>query len=240
MGFRPAELSSTTIINKMKTLQITGTLRKELGKKDAVRLRKSNNVPCVLYGGKENIHFYTHENSFLKLIYTEDVHLVNINLNGKQYSTLLKDIQFHPVTDRVIHADFIEVSEDKPVTVSLPVRVTGDSVGVKAGGKLRINKRYLTVKSLIKNIPDHITVDITDLKIHDSIKVGDISIPDVEILEPKNVSVVNIVTSRVAQKAEEAETAEAAAAAGTAEKAGEKPAEKGGEKAAEKTAEEKK
>jgi len=239
MGFRPAELSSTSIITKMKTLQITGTPRKELGKKDAVKLRKSNNVPCVLYGGKENIHFYTHENSFLKLIYTEDVHLVNLNINGKQYNTLLKDIQFHPVTDRVIHADFIEVSEDKPVTVALPVKVTGDSVGVKAGGKLRINKRYLTVKSLVNNIPDHITVDITNLKIHDSIKVGDISIPGVEILEPKNVAVVNVTTSRVAQKAEEAEAGEAAAA-GAAEKAGDKAGEKGGEKATEKTAEEKK
>ncbi len=207
----------------MKTLQINGSLRNELGKKSAGKLRKSNNVPCVLYGGKENIHFYTHENSFLKLIFTSDAHLVNLNLNGQEYKTILKDIQFHPVTDRVIHADFIEVSDDKPIVISLPVRVTGDSVGVKAGGKLRIGKKYLKVKGFIKDIPEQITIDITNLKIHDSIKAGDLSLEKVEIMEPKSAMVVNIITSRVAQKGEE--EAEAAAAPATGEQPSEKKAE---------------
>ncbi|MGQ9620464.1 MAG: 50S ribosomal protein L25/general stress protein Ctc [Bacteroidales bacterium] len=218
----------------MKTLQINGTLRKELGKKSALKLRKSNNIPCILYGGKENVHFYTPESSFLKLIYTSDVHLVNIKLDSSEYSTILKEVQFHPVTDRIIHADFIKVTEDKPVTISLPVYVTGDSAGVKAGGKLKINKLYLTVKGLIKDFPDHITIDITELNIHDSVKVGDISLENVEILEPKNVMVLNIATSRVAQKTEEAE-AEVVAEAGAAATA-----EQTAEKGAEKTAEEKK
>jgi len=211
----------------MKTLQINGSLRKELGKKSAEKLRKSNNVPCVLYGVKKNIHFYTHENSFNKLIFTSDVHLVNLNIDSRDYKTLLKEIQFHPVTDRVIHADFVMVSDDKPVTVSLPVKTTGDSAGIKAGGRLKVNKRYLTVKGLIKDIPDHITIDITDLNIHDSVKVGDLSLENLEILEPKNVMVVNIATSRVAQKVEEGE---AEAIAGAEASPGEKAPEKGTEK----------
>jgi large subunit ribosomal protein L25 len=221
----------------MKALQINGSPRKELGKKSAKKLRKLNNVPCVLYGGKENIHFYTHENTFNKLIFTSDIHLVNLNIDSRDYRTLLKDIQFHPVTDRVIHADFVMVSDDKPVKVSLPVKTTGDSAGIKAGGRLKVNKRYLTVKGLIKDIPDHITIDITDLNIHDSVKVGDLSLENLEILEPKNVMVVNIAISRVAQKAEEGEGEGEAEAVAGAEAA---PAEKAPEKGTEKPQEEKK
>ncbi len=188
----------------MKTLEINGSLRKSSGKKDTAILRKSNMVPCVLYGGKENIHFTTHENSFLKLVYTSDVHLVKLHIDGKEFNTILKDIQFHPVSDRIIHADFIEVFDNKPIVVSLPVKITGDSPGVKAGGKLKLNKRYLRIKGLPKDIPDHITIDITDLKIHDSVKAGDISIENIELLEPENLMILNVATSRVVQKTEEA------------------------------------
>ncbi len=188
----------------MKTLEINGSLRKSSGKKDTAILRKSNMVPCVLYGGKENIHFTTHENSFLKLVYTSDVHIVKLHIDGKEFNTILKDIQFHPVSDRIIHADFIEVFDNKPIVVSLPVKITGDSPGVKAGGKLKLNKRYLRIKGLPKDIPDHITIDITDLKIHDSVKAGDISIENIELLEPENLMILNVATSRVVQKTEEA------------------------------------
>jgi len=187
----------------MKTLEITGSQRKEVGKKDAVKIRKAKMVPCVLYGGSRNIHFSTHENSFLKLVYTDDVHLVNLNIDGKSFKSILKDIQFHPVNDKIIHADFIELHEDKPVTISLPVKVTGDSEGVKAGGKLKIGKRYLKVKGLIKDLPEHITIDITNLNIHDSVKAGDIKLDNVTIVEPEKLMVLNIATSRVAQKTEE-------------------------------------
>ncbi|NMC39629.1 MAG: 50S ribosomal protein L25/general stress protein Ctc [Bacteroidales bacterium] len=187
----------------MKTLEIIGSQRKELGKKDAAKIRKANNVPCVLYGGSGNIHFSTHENSFLKLVYTDDVHLVNLNIDGKTFKSILKDIQFHPVNDKIIHADFIELHEERPVTIALPVKVTGDSEGVKAGGKLKIGKRYLRVKGLIKDLPEHITIDITNLNIHDSVKAGEIKLDNVTIMEPERLMVVNIATSRVAQKAEE-------------------------------------
>lgn len=211
----------------MKTLEINGSLRKELGKKSANKLRKSNNVPCVIYGGKENVHFHTHENSFLHLIYTSDVHLAYLNLDNRKYKTILKDIQYHPVTERILHADFIEVSEDKPIVVSLPVKITGDSIGVKAGGKLNIKKRYLKIRGLIKDIPEQITIDISNLKIHDSVKAGEIMLDNIEILEQRNAMVVNIATSRVAQKTEEA--AETAAATGAEKKIAEKASEKSSE-----------
>lgn len=207
----------------MKTLQINGSLRTDLGKKSAIKLRKSNNVPCVLYGGEKNLHFHTHENSFLKLIYTPDAHLVELNIENRQYKSILKDIQFHPVSDRVIHADFMEVYEDKPVVVALPVKITGDSVGVIAGGKLRIRKRTLKVKGLLKDIPEFLPIDITNLNIHDSVKAGDLSFENIEIMEPKKMMVLNIATSRVAQKTEEEIAAEEAAAAASEEKAAEAP-----------------
>jgi len=205
----------------MKTLEIIGSQRKELGKKDAVKIRKANHVPCVLYGGSGNIHFSTHENSFLKLVYTDDVHLVNLNIDGKTFKSILKEIQFHPVNDKIIHADFVELHEEKPVTIALPVKVTGDSEGIKAGGKLKIGKRYLKVKGLIKDLPEHITIDITNLNIHDSVKAGEIKLDNVTIMEPERLMVVNIATSRVAQKAEETgaegeAAAEEGAAAGEA------------------------
>ncbi|MBP8959537.1 MAG: 50S ribosomal protein L25/general stress protein Ctc [Bacteroidales bacterium] len=203
----------------MKTLEINGSLRKSTGKKDAAILRKSNMVPCILYGGKENIHFSTHENNFLKLVYTSEVHFVKLHIDGMEFNAILKDIQFHPVSDKIIHADFTEIFDDKSIVVSIPVKVTGDAPGVKAGGKLKLNKRYLRIKGLPKDIPDHITIDITNLKIHDSIKTGDIAIENIELLEPDSLMILNIATSRVAQKAEEtAPEAEKVPSEQTAEK----------------------
>jgi large subunit ribosomal protein L25 len=204
----------------MKTLEISGFIRNELGKKSSKELRKSLNVPCVIYGGKENIHFYTHENNFKNLIYTPDAHLVILKIEGKEYNVVLKDIQFHPVSDKILHIDFTEVAADKPVTIGIPIKVSGDSAGVKAGGKLRIRRRSLLVKGLSKDIPEYLPIDITELKIHESIKVGDLSYNNVELLDPKKSMVLAIATSRVAQKTPEeleAETAAAAAAAAPAE-----------------------
>jgi large subunit ribosomal protein L25 len=197
----------------MKTIEISGTFRKELGKKSSKELRKALNVPCVIYGGKENIHFYTHENNFKNLVYTAEAHLVNLKIEGKEYDAVLKDMQFHPVSDRIMHADFTEVTLDKPVIIGIPIKVSGDSVGIKAGGKLRIRRRTLLVKGFDNDIPEFLPIDITEIKIHQSIKVGDLSFDKIELLDPKKSMVLAVATSRVAQKTPEELEAETAAAA---------------------------
>lgn len=201
----------------MKTIEIKGSYRKELGRKSSKELRKSNNVPCVIYGGKENIHFYTHENNFKNLVYTPDAHLVNLNIEGTEYKAVLKEIQFHPVSDRISHADFTEVTDGKPVSIAIPIKVFGDSVGIIAGGKLRIRKRSLLVKGMAEDLPESLPVDITEVKIHQSIKVGDLSYDKIELLDPRRSMVLAVATSRVAQKTEEVEVegGEAAEAATT-------------------------
>lgn len=200
----------------MKTIEINGSFRKELGKKSSKELRKALNVPCVIYGGKENIHFYTHENNFTNLVYTPEAHLVNLKIEGKEYNLVLKEIQFHPVTDKIIHVDFTEVAENKPVIIGIPIRVVGDSVGIKAGGKLRIRRRRLLVKGFANDIPEFLPIDITEVKIHQSIKVGDLSFDKIELLDPKRSMVLAVATSRVAQKTPEEIEAEAAVAAAAA------------------------
>jgi large subunit ribosomal protein L25 len=201
----------------MKTIEIKGSLRKELGKKNSKQLRKAGNVPCVIYGNENNIHFYTNENSFKKLIYTHEAHLVKLILDDKEYKAVFHDKQFHPVTDRLLHADFVQISENKPVIIDIPVTVTGESVGVKAGGKLTIKRRHLKVKGMATDLPEELLVDVTDLKIHNSLKVGDLSFDNIELLDPKIVTVITVGTARVALKTEEEEAAEAAAAAEAAE-----------------------
>lgn len=198
----------------MKTIEINGSPRTELGKKNSKKLRMAGNVPCVIYGKNDNVHFYTHENSFLGLVYSPDSHLVNLNLEDKKYNLVVKDVQFHPVTDKIIHADFLEISDDKKIKISLPVKVSGDSVGVKAGGKLRIKRRQLNVKGFVNDIPEYIPIDITNVKINHSVKVSDISMPNIEITDPKITTIVTVASSRVVLKEEgeaAAETPEAEA-----------------------------
>ena len=199
----------------MKTIEIKGTVRTELGKKNSKQIRKEGNVPCVIYGKEQNVHFYAHENSFKNLVYTPDAHIVRLDLDGNEHELVMQDIQFHPVTDRISHIDFIEIDEKKPIIISLPIKVVGDSIGVKAGGKLRIKKRSLKVRGLANNIPEFLTIDVTDLKIHHSIKVGDLSNDKVELIDPKITTILSVATSRVVQKAE-GETAPAGTEAGEA------------------------
>jgi len=196
----------------MNTIEIKGFLRTDLGKKSSRRLRKEGNVPCVIYGREQNVHFHAHENSFIKLVFTPDAHLVKLDIEGKEYHVVLKDLQFHPVSDKIAHADFIQVLDNKPIVINLPIRVTGESVGVKAGGKLRIKRRHLRIKGFVNDIPEFLPVDITDVKIHHSIKVGDLAFEKLELLDPKITTVLSIATSRVVQKTEEEEAAEKAAA----------------------------
>jgi large subunit ribosomal protein L25 len=204
----------------MKTIEIKGTLRTETGKKSSKKIRSMGNVPCVIYGKDKNIHFHTHENNFKNLIYTPDAHLVSLDIDGTNHRAILQDVQFHPVTDRILHVDFMEVVENKPVIIHLPIMVTGDSAGVKAGGKLRIKKRTLKVKGFAKDIPEHLPIDITNVKIHQSVKVGDLSYDKIELLDSKITTILSVATSRVVQKGEGEEgieqiTEEETEAAGT-------------------------
>lgn len=196
----------------MKTIEIKGSFRKELGKKSSKELRKTGNVPCVIYGKEKNIHFYAHENTFKNLVYTHESHLVKLSIEDKEYNAVLKDMQFHPVKDNILHADFIEILENKPVVINIPIKVSGDSEGVLAGGKLSIKRRNLKVKGFAEDLPEVLPIDITNLKIHEGIKVGELSFDKIELLDPKKSMVLTIATSRVAQKTEEEILAETAAA----------------------------
>lgn len=218
----------------MKTIEIKGSFRTEVGKKSVREIRKTGNVPCIIYGKENNINFIIQESSFKNLVYTHEAHLVNLDIDGKIFKAVLHDMQFHPVTDKILHADFVQIFDNKPIVMNVPVLMTGDSVGVKAGGKLSVKKRTLKIKGLADNLPDHLEVDVTELKIHNSVKVGDLAFDKIELLDPKIATIVTVSTSRVAVKTDEELAAEAAAAAGVvegAEAAAETPAdEKGKEK----------
>lgn len=184
----------------MRTIEINAQPRKKTGKSETKKLRNEGNVPCVMYGGEETLHFYSQENDFNELVYTPNVYIITVNINGEKHKAVLKDIQFHPVTDKISHIDFIEVFEDKPVTVIVPVSLTGDSVGLKAGGKLRLKRRRLTIKGKIDALPDKLDIDITDLDVGQTIKVSELSYDGIEILDPPRAMVVAVISSRLAMK----------------------------------------
>lgn len=207
----------------MKTFTLKAEKRESLGKKSTQALRKQNHVPCVMYGGEEIIHFHAHDNALKKLIYTDQVYVVEVELDGKTYKAVMQELQFHPVTDKALHIDFVQVFEDKPAIVSLPISLVGTSVGIMAGGKLRLKKRYLKVKGLVKDMPETLEIDITKLKIGDSYKVGELKYDNLELLEPAQAMVVGVATSRLAAKSDEEiaaeEEAEAEAEAAASEEA---------------------
>ncbi len=184
----------------METVELIGVLRNEVGKKFSGKLREEKKVPCVIYGGENVKHFSVLEKEVKSIIYTEKAYLLKINLDGGNYNAILQDIQFHPVTDRIIHMDFIEISEDKPVTITLPVKLTGDSSGIKEGGRLRLKRRGLRVKGYPKDLPDYLEIDITNLEIGQSMKIGELSFENLEILDPPRPMVVAIVSSRLIAK----------------------------------------
>jgi len=207
----------------MKSFDLVVSPRENLGKKDAKKLRKQEMIPCVLYGGNEIKHFYAHENALKNALYTPHVYLINLDINGEKKQAHIKEIQFHPVTDKAIHIDFQEVVPEKMSIISLPIFLTGNSAGVKAGGKLRQRKRYLKVKGLVKDMPDSLVIDITKLNIGQSILAGEIKYEGLEILDPRNSLVVGVVSSRVAAKSTDLEEEG-------------KPSEEGGEEAGEEKA----
>lgn len=193
----------------MKTLNLKGSLRKEIGKKAAKSIRTSDAVPCVIYGGAETIHFQINNSDIRKLIYTPEIFLVNLDIEGKKITAILKDTQFHPVKDELLHADFLEVSADKPIVIAVPVALNGLAEGVKAGGKLSLEKRKLKVKGLYKNVPEKLNVNIETLGLGKTIQVGQLSFDKLELLDAKNAVVCAVKLTRAARGA-----AAAAAAAG--------------------------
>ncbi len=194
----------------MKTITISAEKRTELGKKSTRDLRKADHVPCVIYGGAEVIHFHAHENDFRHIVYTATAFIVELKINGDVRKAVLQDLQFHPVTDKLNHIDFVEVFDDRPVTVELPINLTGIAIGLKDGGKTRQRRRVLKVRGLIKNLPDTLDIDITDVGIGDVIKIGDLSYDNLEILDPARSMIFAVVSSRISKgmELEEPETEE--------------------------------
>lgn len=183
----------------MKSITIDGSLRESVGKKATAALRNAGMVPCVVYGGDEPIHFQAPELAFNKLVYTPDVHTVVVSLeDGTKVKAILQDIQFHPVTDRILHADFYQIFDDKEVMMEIPVRVVGNSRGVKNGGVLRIVNRKLRVKAIPENLPDFIEIDITQMRIGDIKVVSDVKNDMYKILHEDSRTILQIRTSRTA------------------------------------------
>ncbi|TDM00095.1 MAG: 50S ribosomal protein L25 [Flavobacteriaceae bacterium] len=180
----------------MKSITIQGTKREIVGKKASKQLRNAEQVPCVVYGGEQPIHFAADEKSFKSLVYTPEAHTVVLDINGQNVNAILQDIQFHPITDRIIHADFAQLFDDKAVTIAVPVKLTGRSKGVANGGALRHNMRKVTVKALPGNLPDDITVDITPLKIGSKLYIKALRNDKFELLHPDNAVVVAVRASR--------------------------------------------
>lgn len=186
----------------MKSITINGSKRESVGKKSTKALRNAGEVPCVLYGGDQPVHFSAAELAFSKLVYTPNAHTVVIALeNGESYDAVLQDIQFHPVTDKILHIDFYQLFPDKEVTMEIPVHVIGNSKGVMAGGTLRKNQRKLKVKAIPANLPDFIEADITPLKIGGKLYITELFNEAYKFMHPDNTVVCQVRRSRASMSA---------------------------------------
>ena len=192
----------------MKTLAISVKQRENVGKTSTRALRNQGKVPCVLYGGEKQVTFYAHENDFRKLVYTPDVFIVELNVDGEVKKAIMKDIQFHPVTDKILHIDFLEVFDDKDVTVSVPVILNGLAIGVRNGGNLMFRRRKIITRGLATNLPDAIEIDIESLNIGQFVYIKDLNVDGCEFLAPDNSVVVGVKTARAAIEDELAEAEE--------------------------------
>jgi len=180
----------------MKTVSLSGSLRENVGKKDARKNRREFKVPCVMYGGKEQVHFTADEKTLMKIMHTPVAHIIELDVNGKVHPTIVQDVQYHPVTDRLLHVDFLQILPEKPVVISVPVKITGTAPGVLRGGKLIKKMRKLKIKALMPSLPDDITLSIDNLEIGDSIKVSDLKIDNVSFLDPATSVIVGVRTAR--------------------------------------------
>jgi len=197
----------------MKSVSISAAKRVDLGKKEAKLSRAAGNIPCVIYGGKTNQHFTVKENALNNLVYTPNVYSVAIDIEGTSINALIKDIQFHPVTDRILHIDFIELVPGQHVNTLIPIVFEGSSIGVRNGGKLRKTLRKLSIRSTPENLPDNVTIDIAPMTIGEKVYVKDLEASNFDILTAGSSVIVSVKTARgVADDEEEEAAADAPAA----------------------------
>lgn len=199
----------------MKTIEIVGYKRANLGKSESQRLRNEGYVPCVVYGGNEQVHFYAPMILFRDLVYTNEAHFVHLNVEGEESKAILQEVQFHPVSEIILHADFLKIADDRKIKMSIPVRLVGKAKGVDKGGALVRKRAALKVAGFAKDMPDHIDVDVTELDFHHAVKVGDMKMNGLDFLDPKQAAIAAVEVPRAAKLA--AEDAAAAAAATPAE-----------------------
>ena len=183
----------------MKSITINGSKRESVGKSSSRLLRNAGQVPCVLYGGEGPIHFSAPELAFSKLVYTANAYTVVIAFGEKEsYNAILQDIQFHPVSDKILHIDFYQLFEDKKISMDIPVKLNGNPIGVKLGGNLQRNKRKLRIKALPTNLPDNIEIDISELNIGDKVYITELFNENYEFLHPDNTVVCQVRRARAA------------------------------------------
>ena len=181
----------------MKSVSLNGIARVNLGKKFSKDLRKNGNIPCVIYSkGKEALHITVKNNELRKIIYNPSVFVLNIKVDENEYNTIIRDAQFHPVSDNILHVDFLQLSENELVSLNIPVELTGNSIGVRNGGQLNLVMRKLLIKSLPKNLPDTIEIDITELRIGQSIRIEDIKNENYDFIQPESAVIVSVKTAR--------------------------------------------
>ena len=206
----------------MKSLAISVKKRENVGKSNSKALRNQGKVPCVLYGGEKQVAFHAHENDFRKLVYTPDVFIVELDIEGFKVKAIMQDIQFHPVTDKILHIDFLEITDDKAITVSIPVILNGLAIGVRDGGNLMFRRRKIITRGLTANLPNAIEINIEDVKIGQFIYIKDLNVEGCEFLAPDSSVVVGVKMSRGAvetdeEEGEEGEEGESAEGDATAE-----------------------
>jgi large subunit ribosomal protein L25 len=198
----------------MKTASLSGSSRESVGKKDASQLRLNNRVPAVLYGGGDQKHLSVGELDISKIVVNPDVFQIDLDLDGTAYKCIVQDVQFHPVTERIVHIDLLQVVDGKPVRVELPLRTTGTAQGVIDGGRIQMLFRRLPVRGLIQDLPEEISVDISDLVIGDSARVRDIEVPNCDVLLSESALLVACKRTRAAMSAESEEELEGEGAEG--------------------------
>ncbi len=180
----------------MKSIAINGSKRESVGKKASRALRDAGKVPCVLYGGSEIVHFSAEEVDFNNLVYTSDVHTVKLDIDGKKANAVLQDIQFHPVTDAILHMDFYQFDDENPIKMTLPVHATGVPIGVKNGGVLRFNMRRMELEGMVNDLPDYIEVDVSELAIGDKLYTTAVASDKYEILHDEDDTICQVIASR--------------------------------------------
>ncbi|TDP58878.1 50S ribosomal protein L25/general stress protein Ctc [Flavobacterium dankookense] len=185
----------------MKSITIKGSERESVGKVATKAIRNAGMVPCVIYGGSQPVHFAAEEKAFKSLVYTPNAHTVVVDLGGKTTNVILQDIQFHPVSDKILHIDFFQLNENKEIMMEVPVKVVGTSPGVLLGGDLRLNLRRVKVKALPKNLPDYVEANISELQMGNKLYVTKLATNNFKLIHPDNTVIAQVKISRAAMKA---------------------------------------